>query len=66
MDRGVPLAALPLEEFQALHPDLTAEVYGVLGVQNALKSFVSYGSTAPPEVEKQVARWREKLAQTSR
>jgi argininosuccinate lyase len=30
----------------------------VLGVANALKAFRSHGSTAPQEVEKQLAWWR--------
>jgi argininosuccinate lyase len=41
---------------------LTDEVYGVLGVERAVAAFVSYGSTAPAEVDKQVSRWREKIA----
>jgi argininosuccinate lyase len=60
--KGVRLGDLPLAEFQASHPELDQEVYDVLGVEKALAAFVSYGSTAPREVEKQVARWKEKLA----
>jgi argininosuccinate lyase len=59
---GVPLAELPVEEFQAAHPELGERVYEVLGVKSAIASFVSYGSTAPEEVAKQVVRWKEKLA----
>jgi len=55
------LVDLPATEFDALHPGLSREVYSVLGVENALKAFRSYGSTAPTEVEKQLAFWREKL-----
>jgi argininosuccinate lyase len=36
-------------------------VYGVLGVNNALKAFRSYGSTAPAEVERQLRWWKEQL-----
>jgi argininosuccinate lyase len=62
MQRGERLADLPLEEFQRVHPDLDEAVYGVLGVENAVRAFVSYGSTAPAQVQQQVDRWREKLA----
>jgi argininosuccinate lyase len=34
----------------------------VLGVANALKAFRSFGSTAPAEVERQLAAWRSRLA----
>ena len=62
MSRDVRLADLPLAEFQASHPELNEEVYGILGVEKAVAAFTSYGSTAPREVAKQVARWKEKLA----
>jgi argininosuccinate lyase len=61
LNQGVRLADLPLEEFRAAHADLDATVYEVLGVTNAVRAFVSYGSTAPAEVERQVERWREKV-----
>ena len=59
--RGVRLADLSLEEFQQSHPELDKNVYEVLGVEKAVQAFVSYGSTAPSQVEKQVACWKEKL-----
>jgi argininosuccinate lyase len=62
MQLGVPLGELPLQVFQEEHPELDERVYEVLGVKEAVTSFVSYGSTAPEEVAKQVVRWREKLA----
>lgn len=61
MDRGVRLADLSLDDFQEADSQLDSEVYGVLGVENALNAFVSYGSTAPKEVEFQLSRWKEKL-----
>lgn len=61
IEKRCPLAELPLEEFQELDPGLDAGVYSVLGVKNAVRSFASYGSTAPAEVARQVARWKEKL-----
>ena len=61
MQRGVRLADLPLEEFQGAHPDLDGGIYDILGVENAVRAFVSYGSTAPAQVQLQVNRWKEKL-----
>ncbi|MCA9230611.1 MAG: argininosuccinate lyase [Planctomycetales bacterium] len=61
MKRGVPLAELSQAEFQAAHEALDEKVFGVLGVERAIEAFSSYGSTAPTEVAKQVAMWRERL-----
>jgi len=61
IERGVSLAELPLAEFQRLCPELDDGVYGVLGVENAVHAYASYGSSAPHEVEKQVADWKDKL-----
>jgi argininosuccinate lyase len=61
MQQGVRLADLPLEDFRELCPDVDESVYQVLGVENAVRAFVSYGSTAPSEVKKQVQRWMERL-----
>lgn len=56
------LADLPDDDFTRAHPALGPGVKSVLGVANAVKAFQSYGSTAPGEVEKQLKRWKEKLA----
>jgi argininosuccinate lyase len=56
------LADLPLEELVALNPHITAKVYEVLTPQASVASRVSYGGTAPSEVKKQIARWKETLA----
>ena len=61
-DRKCRLADLPAEEFDAIKPGLSAGVGKVLGVQNALAAFQSYGSTAPAEVAKQLDAWRKRLA----
>jgi argininosuccinate lyase len=63
MERKCRLADLPLAEFQAAHPELTEKVFQVLGVEQAVAAFTSYGSTAPAEVAKQVKRWQDKLQQ---
>jgi argininosuccinate lyase len=61
-ERGCRLTDLPAEEYETIRPGLGSEVYKVLGVANALAAFRSAGSTAPTEVEKQLAVWTKKLA----
>jgi argininosuccinate lyase len=55
------LADLSDSQLAQVHPQLGPEVRAVLGVQNAIKSFRSYGSTGPAEVEKQLLYWTQKL-----
>jgi argininosuccinate lyase len=62
IERKLRLSDLSLDDFRAVYPAMDEGVYGVLGVDNAVKAFVSYGSTAPAEVAKQVQRWQEKVA----
>ncbi len=51
-------------ELAEAHPQLgPAEVRSVLGVQNAVNAFRSYGSTAPAEVARQLDRWTQKLGE---
>ncbi len=59
--RRCRLADLPPAEFETIRPGLGSGVYKVLGVANALAAFRSFGSTAPAEVEKQLALWRQRL-----
>jgi argininosuccinate lyase len=61
MQRDVPLSGLELAVFQTAHPQLDDDVYDVLGVDRAVAAFVSEGSTAPGEVAKQVAAWKQRL-----
>jgi argininosuccinate lyase len=61
-EKKCSLAELPLAEFQKIDANLDESVFNVLGVKNAVAAFASYGSTAPDEVARQVARWKEKLA----
>ena len=59
--RGCDLPDLTLADMQAVHGDITDEVFGVLGVHNSVASRLSYGGTAPERVREQVARWKEVL-----
>jgi argininosuccinate lyase len=61
MERGGTLADLRLEDYQQADQRLDERVYGVLGADNAVKAFRSYGSTAPDEVRKQVELWKQRL-----
>ncbi|MEE3372404.1 MAG: argininosuccinate lyase [Planctomycetota bacterium] len=59
---NVPLGQLGLSDFQECHADLDESVFEVLGVERAIQSFSSYGSTAPAQVERQIADWKRRLA----
>ena len=61
METGVRLSDLTLEQMQAAEPTLDESVFQSLGVENAVKAFVSYGSTSPNEVRKQVEIWKQRL-----
>jgi argininosuccinate lyase len=60
--KGCDLADLSLDEMRGVHAGITDGVYSVLGVENSVASRTSFGGTAPSEVRKQVARWKERLA----
>lgn len=56
------LAQLSLEEFQAFDATLDSSIYDVLGVENAVNAFCSFGSTAPERVQQQIAKWKSRTA----
>jgi argininosuccinate lyase len=58
---GCDLPDLTLDQMQTVHADITNDVFGVLGVENSVNSRMSYGGTAPEQVRRQVARWKETL-----
>jgi argininosuccinate lyase len=60
-ERRCRLVDLSAEVYEAIKPGLGKAVSGVLGVQNALAAFQSYGSTAPAEVANRLALWRDRL-----
>lgn len=62
LDRGCRLADLTLDDFQQAHPELDAGIYQVLGVERAVAAFVSYGSTGPEQVDRQIAEWKQRFA----
>ena len=61
IQQQVPLAKLDPQEFRDAHEVLDERVFEVIGVENAIQAFRSYGSTAPSEVASHVAAWQKKL-----
>ncbi|PAY15464.1 argininosuccinate lyase [Rhodopirellula sp. SM50] len=61
MAADVPLAELPLETMQQHAPEVDASILDVLGTQNAIAAFTSYGSTAPTQVRDQITAWTKRL-----
>ena len=59
--KGCDLPDLTLEDMQAVHAGIRADVFDVLGVENSVASRMSYGGTAPVRVREQVAHWKEAL-----
>ncbi|HRE44529.1 MAG TPA: argininosuccinate lyase [Terricaulis sp.] len=53
------LANLPLEDYQAVDPRITAEARALLTVEKSVESRDCYGGTAPQRVREQIARWQE-------
>ncbi|TWU06398.1 argininosuccinate lyase [Stieleria varia] len=61
MERKVPLSELPIETMAAHAPEIDASILDVLGTRNAVAAFVSYGSTAPHQVRRQIDRWNGRV-----
>jgi argininosuccinate lyase len=55
------LADLPPAEFDRYCPGIGPKLGQCLGAANAVATFRSYGSTAPPEVAKQLNDWKQRL-----
>jgi argininosuccinate lyase len=62
-ERGCRLSDLDVVAFDSVRSGLSADVYRVLGARNALEAFRSAGSTAPAEVNRQLAFWRAQLGE---
>ena len=61
LDRKVSLAELSPDEMRQAHPSFDVSAREVLGPRRAVDAFVSYGSTAPDEVDRQLEIWRRRL-----
>lgn len=64
--RKVGLEKLTLDEMRAVEPRITDAVYAVLGVENSVRSRVSYGGTAPANVRAQAKAWARRLAKETK
>lgn len=63
LDADCRLADLPLADFQQADAGLDESVYSVLGVQQAIRAFRSYGSTAEEQVRAQLQQWKTRLGE---
>ncbi|GJD69937.1 Argininosuccinate lyase [Methylobacterium gnaphalii] len=59
--QGIGLEELSLSAMQEVEPRLTDAIYGVLGVENSVRSRTSYGGTSPVNVQAQAERWLKEL-----
>lgn len=64
IDKDCDLKDLSLVEFQALHSEMSDEVYTVLDIDNSLNARDHLGGTAPSQVRLACRRAREKLQGT--
>ncbi len=58
----VDLAGLTIGEMREVEPRIHEGVYGVLSVAASVRSRTSYGGTAPENVARMAAEWKERLA----
>lgn len=58
------LSELTLEDLKNIHPDISKDVFDVLGVEKSVQSRKSYGGTAPQEVQHQIEYWKKRLAKS--
>ena len=61
MQNGATLNEISIEEYRELDPEFDESIYGVLGVENAVSAFVSFGSSSPPLVSAAINRWKSEL-----
>lgn len=61
MERGTPLAKLPLKEFHEIYDGFDYTVFEILGAENAVAAMKSYGSTSPEQVREQIETWKKRL-----
>lgn len=59
--KNCQLLDLSLDELRSINPVFEEDVYEFLGVENAIKKFVSYGSTGSACVASQLDYWLKKL-----
>ena len=60
-DLGCALCELPLDQLQAINPNITQDVFAVLTVDASVASRKSHGGTAPDQVRARIAQARTEL-----
>ena len=60
--QNTTLEKLKLADLQAIHADITADVFSVLSVDKSVRSRTSFGGTAPAQVKKQISYWKKRIA----
>jgi argininosuccinate lyase len=60
-EKNVGLEALGLSDMQAIEPKITADIFGVLGVENSIRSRTSFGGTSPDNVSAAVRGARKRF-----
>ena len=60
-DRGVALAALPLDDLKAIDARIDERLYAVLTIDASVASRTSHGGTAPVQVRARIAQARQAL-----
>ena len=60
-EQGYNLSEMDLATLQNHSARIEDDVYDVLGTRNCVESYRSRGSSAPAEVRRQLARWKEEL-----
>ncbi|MGF1629044.1 MAG: argininosuccinate lyase [Kiloniellaceae bacterium] len=60
-DRGCGLEDLALSEMQGVEPGITADIFSVLSVENAVASRLSTGGTAPERVREAIIAAKERF-----
>ena len=59
--RGIGLEGLTIEDFKSVDPRIDSRIHKVLSVEASVAARTSFGGTAPENVAKAAALWREKL-----
>lgn len=62
MKRKIPLSEMPLEVMQEAGVSVDNSIFDVLGTANAVRAYVSFGSSAPEQVRKQMKYWQALLS----
>ena len=62
-DRGCDLTDLPLDVLKTFNPNIEQDVYAVLTLEGSLQARNTLGGTAPAQVQQQLARHQQRLAQ---